>query len=81
MQIPKAQNDTDNLIFFFALLGSVGIVTAHKHVGEIYPWFQWYSTFCKVEEPENARKKVLRNFKLYLFLSDIIKKACNKLLI
>jgi hypothetical protein len=30
VQIPKAQKDTDDLIVFFALLGSVRVKAAHK---------------------------------------------------
>jgi len=36
-QIPKAQKDTDDLTVFFALLGSAGVKTSCKHVGEIDP--------------------------------------------
>jgi len=37
VQIPKAQKDTDELTFFFALLGSAPVKAACKHVGEIDP--------------------------------------------
>jgi hypothetical protein len=34
-QIPKAQNNTDDLTVFFAQLGSVRIKALSKHVGKI----------------------------------------------
>jgi len=38
-QIPKAQKDTDDLIVFFVLLESTGVLAARKrHFGEIDPW-------------------------------------------
>jgi len=45
-QIPKAQEDTDDLTLFFALLGSAHVKAAHKrvghnHVGEIDTWSQF----------------------------------------
>jgi len=37
VQIPKAQKDTDDLTVLFALLESLFVKAAHKHVVEIDP--------------------------------------------
>ncbi len=35
---PKSAKDTDDLTFYFALLGPARVEAWHKHVGEIDPW-------------------------------------------
>jgi len=42
VKIKKAQEDTDDLTFYFVLLGSLRIKAAPKHVGEINHWHQFH---------------------------------------